>query len=97
MSTTLITSQTPETTKSFPKVGEDNYTSWSKNMKAYLMQKKVWAIVKGTDIKPPPGDADLGSWLKDEQLEAGVIYLGLEEGQNTQVEDFLNDPICMWE
>ena len=53
--------------------------------------------MKGTDIKPPPGDADLGSWLKDEQLEAGVIYLGLEEGQILQVEDFLDDPRCMCE
>jgi len=66
-------------------------------MKAYLMQKKVWAIVKGTDVRPPPGDADLRSWLKDEQLAAGVIYLGLEEGQKLQVEDFLDDPRCMWE
>lgn len=61
------------------------------------MQKKVWAIVKGTDEKPSSGDANLRDWLKDEQLAAGVIYLGLEEGQKSQIEDFLDDPKCMWE
>ena len=66
-------------------------------MKAYLMQKKVWAIVKGTDVRPPPADADLRNWLNDEQLAAGVIYLNLKEGQKPQVEDFLDDPRHMWE
>ena len=92
-----MANQTSESIASFPKLGEDNYSSWSKNMKAYLMQKKVWAIVKGTDIKPSPGDAELRDWLKDEQLAAGVIYLGLEEGQKSQVEDILDDPKQMWE
>lgn len=86
-----------ESIASFPKLGEANYSTWSKNIKAYLMQKKVWAIVKGTDVKPSPGDADLRAWLKDEQLAAGVIYLGLEEGQKSQIEDFLDDPKRMWD
>lgn len=92
-----MNTSTSDTIASFPKLGEDNYSSWCKNMKAYLMQKKVWAIVKGTDVKPSPGDSDLRDWLKDEQLAAGVIYLGLEEGQKSQVEDFLDDPKHMWE
>ena len=75
-----MNTSTSESIASFPQLGEDNYSSWSKNMKAYLMQKKVWAIVKGTDEKPSSGDANLRDWLKDEQLAAGVIYLGLEEG-----------------
>jgi gag-polypeptide of LTR copia-type len=61
------------------------------------MQKKVWAIVKGTDIKPSPGDDNLRDWLKDEQLAAGVIYLGLVNDQKSQVEDYLEDPKKMWE
>src|ERR1700742_172342 len=82
---------------SVPKLGESNYASWSKNMKAYLMQKRVWAIVKGTDTQPSPGSPDLRDWLKDEQLAAGVIYLGLEEGQKSQIENFQDNPKRMWE
>ena len=66
-------------------------------MKAYLMQKKVWAIVMGTDIRPSPGGVVLRYLLKDEQLAAGVIYLGLEDTQKSQVEEFLDDPKHMWE
>src|ERR1700749_2040578 len=91
-----MSNQSSESMASFPKLGEDNYSSWSKNMKAFLMQKKVWAIVKGTDVQPSPGDANLRDWLKDEQLAAGVIYLGLQEGQKSQIEDFLDDPKKMW-
>src|ERR1700749_154430 len=91
-----MSNQSSESMASFPKLGEDNYSSWSKNMKAFLMQKKVWAIVKGTDVQPSPGDANLRDWLKDEKLAAGVIYLGLQEGQKSQIEDFLDDPKKMW-
>ena len=51
---------------SFAKLGEANYQSWSKDMKAYLMKKRVWGIVKGVDVKPEPGASDLREWLKDE-------------------------------
>ena len=66
-------------------------------MKAYLMQKKVWGIVSGKDPKPSPGDAILRDWLKDEGVAAGLIYLGVEDGQKSQIEDFLDDPKKMWE
>src|SRR5215469_1934043 len=81
---------------SFPKLGEDNYSSWSKDMKAYLMKKRVWLIVKGVDVKPGAGSSDLREWLKDEQLAAGTIYLGLEEGQKSNVDEFQDDPVRMW-
>ena len=47
-----MSSNATESSLSFPKLGEDNYSSWSKNMKAYLMKKKVWLIVSGIDVKP---------------------------------------------
>ena len=86
-----------ESTPAFPKLGEDNYSTWSRNMKAYLMQKKVWGIVSGKDPKPSPGDAILRDWLKDEGVASGLIYLGVEDGQKSQIEDFLDDPKKMWE
>ena len=81
---------------SFAKLGEANYQSWSKDMKAYLMKKRVWGIVKGVDVKPEPGASDLREWLKDEQLAAGTIYLGLEDGQKSHVDEYQDDPVKMW-
>src|SRR5665213_288005 len=65
-------------------------------MKAYLMKKKVWGIVKGVDVKPAPGASDLREWLKDEQLAAGTLYLGLEAGQKSHVDEFQDDPVRIW-
>lgn len=65
-------------------------------MKAYLMKKRVWGIVKGVDVKPAPGASDLREWLKDEQHAAGTIYLGLEDGQKSHVDEFQDDPVKMW-
>lgn len=67
------------------------------NMKAYLMQKRVYGIVKGTDTMPSPGSANLRDWLKDQQAAAGYIFLGLEDAQKPQVQDTLDDPKKMWE
>ena len=61
------------------------------------MKMKVWAIVKGTDTKPSVGDANLRDWLKDEQQAAGIIFLGLQDGQKSQIEAHLDDPKAMWE
>ena len=86
-----------ESALSFPKLGEDNYPTWCLDMKAYLMKMKVWGIVKATDTKPPDGDANLRDWLKDEQQAAGLIFLGLQDGQKSQIEAYLDDPKLMWE
>ena len=66
-------------------------------MRAYLMQKKVWTIVKGTDVKPGVDDDGFREWIKDEQLAAGAIYLGLEDSQKSQVDHMSEDPKKMWE
>ena len=74
-----------ESALSFPKLGEDNYPTWCLDMKAYLMK------MKGTDTKPPDGDANLRDWLKDEQQAAGLIFLGLQDGQKSQIEAGCNE------
>ena len=81
---------------SFPKLSEANYSTWSVDMKAYLMQKKVWFIVSGEDSRPSPGSPDLRDWLKDKQSASGIIFLGLEDAQKPQVQALLDDPEAMW-
>jgi len=66
-------------------------------MQAYLMQKRVWGIIDGSDPKPNVGDAGYRDWNKDVQLAAGAIYLGLEENQKSQIRTIMGDPVKMWE
>ena len=47
-----MSSEATSTKVDFPKLGEDNYITWSGNMKALLMQKRVWPVVKGTCLRP---------------------------------------------
>ena len=65
-------------------------------MKALLMQKKVWAIVSGLDVRPATDDPNFRDWIKDQQSAAGIIFLGLEDDQKHQIEDVLDDPSAMW-
>src|ERR1700742_4225937 len=92
-----MSSTTSDSTLSFSKLGESNHSTWSVNMKAYLMQKKVWGIVSGVDTKPAPNLPDLRDWLKDQQAASGYIFLGLEDAQKTQVQAHLDNPKLMWE
>ena len=36
----------------FPKLGDNNYPSWVGEMRAHLMTKEVWSLVKGEETKP---------------------------------------------
>ena len=65
-------------------------------MKALLMQKKVWSIVSGLDVKPPSDASHYRDWIKDQQSAAGIIFLGLEDDQKHQIQDVLDDPKAMW-
>ena len=48
-----MSSEATSTKVDFPKLGEDNYITWSGNMKALLMQKRgLWPLVKGTRLRP---------------------------------------------
>lgn len=61
------------------------------------MQKKVWSIVSGDDIKPSQGSSELRDWLKDQQSASGIIFLGLEDAQKPQVQALLDNPKKMWD
>ena len=82
-----MTNDSSDSSPLFAKLGEDNYATWSTNMKAYLMQKKVWGIVDGSDPQPEATDPGLREWRKDKLMAAGVLFLGLEEGQNIELDN----------
>ena len=91
-----MSSSSSESSLSFPRLGESNYASWKLNMKALLMQKKVWSIVSGLDLKPASDASHYRDWIKDQQSAAGIIFLGLEDDQKHQIQDVLDDPKAMW-
>lgn len=66
-------------------------------MKAQLLFKKVWGIVSGGDKEPDEDSEDLRDWEKDQQQAAGMIFLALEEGQKTHIQDLMEDPKAMWD
>ena len=80
----------------FPKLGEDNYKPWSRLMKAELMKKTVWMVVSG-QITGPTASLDTVQYLTLAQKAAGIIFGGLEPGQQVLVEDHMESPKLMWE
>ena len=89
---------TEATTKvDFPKLGEDNYITWSGNMKALLMQKCVLRIVKG--VIPRPADdkpTEQSTYDDNVNVAAGFIYLSLLNNQQSLVRDVMENPVAMW-
>ena len=82
----------------FPKLGEDNYITWSGNMKALLMQKRVWSVVKGSRSRPPDDKpTEQRTFDDDVNAAAGLIYLALLPNQQILVRDFMEDPVKMWQ
>ena len=93
-----MSSEATSTKVDFPKLGEDNYITWSGNMKALLMQKRVWPVVKGTRLRPSDDKAsELRTFEDDMNAAAGLIYLALHPTQQILVRDFMEDPSKMWE
>jgi hypothetical protein len=88
---------TSESSLPFPKLDEDNYSSWVRNMKAQLQSKKVWMVVSGVHSKPSPTADNYMDWLEKEEVAAGMIYLALQDGQKAQIEAHQDDPKKMWE
>jgi hypothetical protein len=92
-----MSSSNSDTSISFTKLGENNYTSWLPNMKAFLQSRKVWMVVSGK-ISLPAVDADsYMEFLEKQESAAGLIFLGLEESQKTAVLEHQDDPKAMWD
>ena len=70
------TSQTSDL--GFKRLGETNWNSWSADMKAKLMEKKVYGVVSGKVTAATPGVDAFQFYIMQEQA-AGIIWSGLEE------------------
>ena len=82
----------------FPKLGEDNYITWSGNMKALLMQKHVWSVSKGSCSRPLDDKPSEQCTFDDGvNAAAGLIYLAILPSQQILVGHFMEDPAKMWQ
>jgi hypothetical protein len=77
----------------FPLLGDTNYGTCVGNMRAHLMTKEVWGLVKGEDAQPGPDEPkELRQWRKDHHVAAGAIFLHLTEGPQSVVQSMAEDP-----
>ena len=65
-------------------------------MQAYLMQKRVYGIVDGSDPMPDPSASNYRDWIRDRSAVSGYIFLSLEVDQKVHVKTLLHDPQAMW-
>ena len=68
----------------FKKLGETNWNSWSADMKAKLMEKKVYGVVSGKVTAATPGVDAYSLYIMQEQA-AGIMWSGLEESNKSIV------------
>lgn len=79
----------------FLKLGENNYPTWKFNMQAALQSKKVWCLVDGRETRPADPALAL-AWDERAEQASGFIYQKLERSMQIQVQEFMDDPVKMW-
>ena len=80
----------------FPKLGENNYSSWSVDMQAKLMDKRYWRGHIETE-KRPSDPLELEDWQLTHDAASGLIYSALEQQMKELVRGFLGEPKKMWD
>ena len=80
----------------FKKLGETNWNSWSADMKAKLMEKKVYGVVSGKVTAATPGVDAYSLYIMQEQA-AGIMWSGLEESNKSIVKEQMENPKLMWD
>ena len=92
MTSTTSSDQLPTSDK----LGESNYHAWSIKVKALLMSKRLWMLVKGIIPSPPAESSQLLEWQQSAYAASGIIMLNLMESQLTHVSGMEHDPALMW-
>nr|GAT43152.1 predicted protein [Mycena chlorophos] len=81
----------------FPKLNENNYGTWTGDIRAECQRLGVWLIVKGSVTAPTSNDADeIRRWLVDSGKAAGAIFASLENTQRVHVKGMEENPVAMW-
>jgi hypothetical protein len=80
----------------FPKLNDNNYTSWSTRMRAVLIKKNCWSLVSGTEILSASADASKRAAFKKRQDEAySELILAVEDSQLPHMDS--DDPKVIWD
>lgn len=80
----------------FPKLGENNYSSWNTDMKGKLMEKHCWKVTSGSSSRPSD-PLEVSDWEDTCDVASGVMFSGLHDAMKELVKDYLGDPKRMWD
>jgi len=70
----------------------NNYTTWSKEMKALLHSKGLWRLIDGKEKHPTTGDKEQESWDIKQDKAAGELMLNLMPDQRVHIRASQHDP-----
>jgi hypothetical protein len=89
----------------FASLKTGNYTQWSGDMKAWLMSKGLWRLVKGDEVEPvvknksAPTEVETKAreiWQDRALRTAGELYLAISDKQKMHLEGIEDDPVKIW-
>ncbi|KAJ3489721.1 hypothetical protein NLI96_g1948 [Meripilus lineatus] len=89
----------------FKPLSSSNHTTWSGEMRAWLMRGGYWMLIKGEELKPgslvegkPTTDESSATlaWSIKAGKAAAELYLALEPEQRTHVVGLEDDPVAIW-
>jgi hypothetical protein len=85
----------PET--AFEKLNEKNYADWCYMMEALLIEKDLWDVVNGTEVRPAGSvnSKAVRAFVKKQQVARAKIILHIEVSQLPHVR--YDDPKEIWE
>ena len=79
----------------FELLNETNYFTWKYRMEMQLIRKDLWAIVSGSETRPPTGARAQAAFDKRQRLAAAEIVLHVSDGQLPHTRK-TTDPAEMW-
>jgi hypothetical protein len=74
----------------------NNYTTWSKEMKALLHSKGPWRLVDGKEMCPSTPAKEQEAWDIKQDRAAGELILKLMPDQQVHIRDLQDDPTAAW-
>ena len=79
----------------FP-LNDNNYTIWSKEMKALLHSKGLWCLINGKEKKLTLGNKEQEAWNIKQNKAAGELMLNIAPDQRVHIQAHQDDPTAAW-
>ena len=74
----------------------NNYTTWSKEMKALLRSKGLWRLIDGKETRPSTPAKEQEAWDIKQDWAAGELMLNLMPDQQVHIRTQQDNPTAAW-